>query len=301
MALTAEQRKGYGDEYIKQAFQKFFKRDPTATEIAMVFPTLGNDPNVHDIPGMESYVASLYQAQKGPEDERAKLDEKIPQYSGDIQSIFSDLVKRGASADEIQHFGREMAAGNLDAYTLRQFVQSMPEYQTSQDKSFREGLSGELQGYDKKFFDTGKEDIISRYASMGRQGSSALDYALTDMLGKIADKRGEWLANLSATQYGGNKENARSDYEASVNRMIGDEAYSRAQKDALMQRGWNIQDYNTQSSDYDRWMASQKRNPGMGAASGALAGGSAMAATGNPWAIGAGALGGGLFGYYGSR
>lgn len=264
---------------VYQQFMASMGREPTQNELAAFAPytqSMGHS-------GVKQYIAQYAESQNATKNENERLDKEAGQYSGSINDIYQSLLSRGATSDELQHFGRMMASGEVDAYTINEFLKQSTEYQTTQDEAMRESLSEELAGYDQSLFNKGKEDIISRYASMGRQGSSSLDYALTDMLGEIANQRSEWLANLSASQYGSNKESARADYTTSMNDYLSDKAYSRSQQDALTQRGWDVSDYYRQSNDYQKYLDSQKKDwwqyalPGATQATGQLGAAAIMA------------------------
>jgi hypothetical protein len=103
--------------------------------------------------------------------------------------------------------------------------------------------------------------VISRFASAGRLGSSALDFALTDLMGKVAEKRQGFLANLSANQYQGNKESARADYGNVLNGMQDTTSYERDLNNTYRTRGWNVQDYNTQKQDWQEALRNAQKKP----------------------------------------
>ena len=215
-----------------------------------------------------------------------------------MNDIFTNLLKRGATKDEADYFGRMLASGEVTPYEINQFVQQLPEYRTNQDKEFRTGLQDELAGYDEKAFAKEKENILSRYTQAGLQNSSALDFAMTDALGKLADNRGSYLAQLSASQYGGNKDAARQDYQTSLSRLFGNQDYGRdrsnSQLDYLTQRADQGVDYQRQRDDYLSFLNSQPKQRSGGLLQGALGGAAALAPLGG-W----GAAGGALLGGYG--
>lgn len=246
--------------YAGKDFADMFGRNPTRSELSMLANYyMSGDPNIANTAGGRSAVAQYYQDQvNSPKNQKKQNETKSGQYSGDINSIYQDLLKRGASDAEVQHFGGLLASGEVDPYELRQFIQATPEYQTSQDTAFRSTLGNELADLDTKAFGRQKEDVISRFASAGRLGSSALDFALTDLMGKIAEKRQGFLANLSASQYGSNKENARADYGNLLSNMDTNKKYEWGLQDQNRQRGWNVTDYNRQQQDYLRALQSMK-------------------------------------------
>ncbi len=246
----------------KSAYDSFLSmvgRAPTTNEFAQIMPYF-RGPGGADT-GRSAVAQFAEQYKNSPE----ALGKRAPEQYGKVGDIFNDLLKRGASQDELDYFGRALSTGEITPYEVRQFVQQMPEYRTEQDKQFRGGLASELQGYDMDFFDKGKESVISRFAQNtgGAARSSALDFALTDLMGNIAKERGSYLANLSAQQYGGNKDAAREDYRGSMNRYMGELDYNRQRgdsyTDALRDRSWNARDYEIQRDDFARMMGQGKR------------------------------------------
>lgn len=237
-----------------------------------------------------AYFAQLADQEKQSPD---YLKKQAPGYSGQIGSIYQDLLKRGATPDEIDYFGRQLASGNTTPYEVRQFISATPEYQTIQDKSFREGLAKELEGYDLNAFNKEKQNVLSAYSKAGIQNSSALDYAMADLMGEISNQRNQYLSGLSSQQYGGNKAAARSDYENYLNQYLGEKNYQRQRNDQyldyLTQRAGESTDYQRQMSDYLNYLNSQpkRRGVGLGSSLGSLLG----AGIG---AIGAGAVTGGM-------
>lgn len=338
MALTGEQRQQYGEYYIQQAFQEMLGRDPTREEISYYFPAMGNDPNIHDTPNMRKQIAELAMKEKSLKEERerpererkereSKLEAELPKRKGEVNDVFQTLLQRGATDKEINYFGKMLAAGDIDPYELDLFVQQMPEFRereamaesekrTAANARSREELNTELTRYDQEYFDKEKENVISRFAQANRINSPSLDFALTDLMGKIASERSRTMAAIgrddyiSERGYGredylGNKGLLREDYLTNLGRQFGDQDYGRVRQDQLEDiyrtRGFELSDYVTQRNDYMDAMARAKRksNPGAGAAQGAMGGAAAGSAFG-PWGAAIGGVGGGLFGYFNS-
>lgn len=234
------------------------------------------------------------------------LKKQAYKYSGDVTQVFNDLLARGATQGELDHFGQMLATGETDLYELSQYVQSLPEYQTKADMEFRKGLSDELQGYDTKFFNRATPELMSQYAKAGIQNSSALDFAMADLMGNIAENRGQYLAGLSSQQYGGNKAAARADYQAAMGQYLNELGQSRNRAYGLMdyynQRGDAFTDYQRQRQDYMNYLNSMqsKKRGGVGSLIGGIAGGTAGALTGNPmWAMAGYQAGSGIGSYFG--
>lgn len=266
--------------------QELLGRDITSQEVAQFMPRF-NDPFQTETG--RSYLAELASQEKNSS---ANLGKKAPEYSDKVNKQFQDLLSRGATAEEADYFGRLLASGQVTDYEINQFVQALPEYQNIQDKNFRGGLEGELAGYDEKAFGRERENILSQYTKAGLQNSSALDFAITDALGKVQEQRGQFLAGLSSQQYGGNKAAARSDYENMRNTYQGNQDYSRNRSDQyldyLTQRSDQASDYQRQKDDYLNFLSSQPKQRGGNWLQGALGGAAAGSAFG-PWGAGVGA------------
>lgn len=255
---------GMADEtaYATRDFQQLFGRAPTASELAQIVPAyVGSNQHVPNTAQGKAFVAQMYDAQENTPDKvyarnQAGYLAKAPEHYNDINQLIQSSFGRAATKQELDHFGAMLASGQVDPYQIQDFFKSQPEYQNAQDKTFREGLNSELENYDRSFFDKAKEDVISRYAQMGRSTSPALDVALTDLQGQIADKRGQYLANLSATQYGGNKDAAMSNYRTTsddwLNRRNQNTQAQFQTADKLTQRQNELADYTRQSQDFDR-------------------------------------------------
>lgn len=245
-------------------FFELFGRNPTRSELSLVANNyISGDKNILNTAGGKASLSQYYQDQSNlPANRRERLSKESGKYSGDVNSIYQDLFKRGATDAEVKHFGTLLASGEIDPYELRSFIQATPEFQAQQDKAFRTEVGGELADLDTKAFSRQKEDVISRFARSGRNGSTALDFALTDLMGQIAEKRQGFLANLSADQYRGNKDTARADYGTVLNEMGANRDRAFGLQDKYRERGWNVSDYNRQQDDYMRALAGQNKGPG---------------------------------------
>lgn len=285
-------------------YERLFGRPPTQSDINRILPYYLQNTNVGN-----AYLEDLKDREVNSPDavaerKRKELAEKAPTYAGDVNRSVQSLLSRGATQQELDYFGKLLASGEVDPYELDQFIQQTPEYRGIQDKSFREGLNQELTAYDTEAFGREKENVISRFAQAGRLNSPALDYALTDLMGKISSERSRYLAGVSADQYAGNKTAAREDYRTNLDRMFGEQDYGRARQDQLedlyRNRGYEVGDYLTQRSDYMDALGrmQQKRKGGGNIFSGALGGAAVGGSVGGPWGAALGGVGGGLFGYF---
>jgi hypothetical protein len=255
----------YGDQdrlnqYAYDTFAQTFGRAPTSTEFAQVLPIFGGAE------GRQRGAAAVSQMFDAYKQSPEYLKTQAGQYTGQLDPLFDQYLGRDASQSENDYFG-QMLAGGQSPYEIEQMLQSLPEFQERKDKDFRTGLASELEGYDTSFFNKAKENVISRAAKAGGGfgTSSALDFALTSLMGDIAEKRGQYLAGVSEKQYGGNKAAARSDYEYGRDRYFGDQDYDRRRRDAeadyYRTRGDDDRDYMRQFQDM---MNFQSKNRGGG-------------------------------------
>lgn len=292
--------------YAGQKFKELFGRNPTAGELTMLAAAyVGSSRHVANNAQGDAAVAQYFYSRKNnPEDKKKKAETEAPQHYGQVGDIYQELLGKGATQDELDHFGKMLASGEVDPYELRNYIKQLPEYQEGQDKEFREGLNKELTTYDTDVFNREKENVISRFAQAGRLNSPSLDFALTDLMGKISSERSRYLAGVSANQYEGNKAAAREDYRTTLDRTLRDEDYNRARQyqlwDMYQNRVNEITDYNRTAQDYYDAMRRQKGNRGANAFSGALGGAAVGGSVGGPWGAAIGGVGGGLFGYFNS-
>lgn len=223
-------------------------------------------------------------------------------YSGDVQSQFKSILGRDATPDELSHFSQAIQSNQTDAYGLGTFLKQMPEYTNAQDATFRGGLNSELQNYDVNEFNREKSGITADYASRGiAPGTSpSLDYALTDLMGKIAQNRNAFLTQLSASQYGGNKSLAQGNYQGTLDQMYNQNQQQRQSNMAygqqLTNQGFQGADYQTQMNDYLRFLSANRGRGGSNPLYG-LAGGVAGAGLGAVLAGPGGGAAGATAGY----
>lgn len=245
------------DYNIYTTAQDVLKRDVTANEINELRPYFSGPNGLDSGRAAISHIAD--QEAKSPE----ALSKKAPEYSGKINEIYQDLLKRGASSDELDYFGQKLATGEITPYEVREWIKQTGDYQTQEDTKFRTSLADELAGYDQKAFDEQKQNILSSYMKSGKLNSTALDYAITDTLSKMATNRDQFLSSLSASQYQGNKAAARGDYETSLSRLFGKEDYNQQKNDTmlsdLLKRANEGVDYQREMSDLVNYMNAQPK------------------------------------------
>lgn len=253
----------YNNYQAYSGFKSLFGRAPTQSEFSQVIPAF-QGPNGH-ING-QAFLANLQQQyQSNPHMDPSKAV-KPADVQGSVGQQFKSILGRDATPDELAHFTDAIQSGQTDAYGLGSFLKQMPEYTNAQDKTFRSGLNTELQNYDTQEFGREKGNVMADYQKRGLGTSPSLDYALTDLMGKIASNRSAYLSTLSASQYGGNKDLATGNYQNSLNQMYNQNQQKTANQsnygNALMDRGFQGMDYQTQMNDYMRMLgqANQSRN-----------------------------------------
>lgn len=246
------------------SFKQMFGRAPTQNEFSMAMGAF-QGPN-SQITG-RSYLANLQQQyQQNP-----LLDPSNPRHTTrqdpnaigqSVQQQFQSILGRQATKEELDHFTEAIRSNQIDGYGLSSFLKQQPEYTNAQDKTFRGGLNDELAGYDQTAFNRSKGDILSEYASRGITQSPSLDFALTDMMGKLAEKRNQFLSGVSAQQYGGNKDLAVGNYKNTLdqfyNESQGRRQGQREYGQSLIERGFAGADYGQQMRDYMNQMNSER-------------------------------------------
>lgn len=276
--------------YAARDFAKQFSRNPTQSELSMLAPAyIGSDPNVANLAQGKGAVSQYFQTYaNNPQDiaasQNAQYLKDAPQHYDDINNVFQSQLGRAATQDELDHFGSLLASGTTDKYGLQTFLQQQPEYQTTKNKNFQNDLSTQLSGYDSDYF---KSNILpalqEAYAKQGRSfDSSAFQGAATNSAQQQNVQRQQYIAGLSAQQYGNVESNAYNDYAAQVaNQNALTNAGINAKYTGVQDLGTrinNITDYNTQSQAYNQYLAKYgKRNNGLGGIIGGL-GGAALGA-----------------------
>lgn len=250
---------------IYKAFQNSYGRAPTSNEYNAYANVQRSGGNV------ESEIASAkMQEDNSPANVYARQQQQWKQNSsqnyGTVDQLIKSSLGRDATQDERDHYGTLIASGQADPYQIQQFLQATPEYQNAQDKTFRSGLDTELQNSDQNFFNRTKGDIIQKYAQMGRATSPALDVALTDLAAKLSDSRQTYLAQLSANQYGSNKDAALKNYSTTQNDVLGRINQNTTgilnNTNANINRTQNINDYSMQQDAYNRALSNSQQKPG---------------------------------------
>lgn len=284
--------------YANRDFQEIFGRAPTEAELSMFQAAYDSgDRNIANTSAGRSAIAQYYQSQENTPDrqyarQQAQYQAAAPQHYGAVDQLFQSTLGRAATDAERNHFGSLLASGQVDQYTLGQFVGSLPEAVQRQDKSFREGLSGELQKQDAQYYNEQiMPGIQSAFANQGRDvRSSGFSNSLALAAQAQNRQREAFLSNLTAQQYGGRQNAAREDYLNSYGQMRGLQDYSRQRSDQLADRTQGrvneLQDYAMQRRVYDDYLRRYGRRgtQGIGGLIGGLVGAGAglYASGGNP-------------------
>lgn len=278
-------REGNAAQIAVDGFLKIFGRPPSADELAQALPAyLGTDKNIQDKSAGDAFVAQLHTATENTPDklyakQQAEYAANAPKFADQVQGLFQGQLGRAASQDELNHFGSLLASGTTDSYQLQQFLQQQPEYQTKQNQQFTAGLSDKLAGFDKQYFqDQILPALQESYAKQGRSfDSSAFQNATTQSAQQQNVARQQYLAQLSAQQYGGVQDRAYQDYASQVaNQQNLTNSGIQAQYAGIQNaqsRSNQFTDFNIQNQMYNQYLAKYgKRNNGLGGLIGGVAG-----------------------------
>jgi hypothetical protein len=281
--------------YAYDGFYKSYGRAPTTDEMAQILPAYaGTDKNVTDFTKGDAFVAQMHQATENtPEKlyakQQAEYKKNAPQHYDDIQRLFQNSLGREASQEELDHFGSALASGQVDQYDLQEFIKQQPEYQTNQNAKMVSGLSDKLSLFDKQYYQGSiLPSLQEAYTKQGRSfDSSSFQQAATNSAQQQNVGRQQYLAQLSAQQYGNTSERAYQDYANQVaNNQNRVNSGINAQYQGIQNsqnRSNEISDYNTQAQLYNQYLSKYgKRNNGMGGLIGGLAGAGIGAYFGGP-------------------
>lgn len=267
MAYDWNTRRSDEEGYAYQAFERFFGRAPTATELAQATGAYASgDRNRPNVAGGDAFVAQMFEQQNNtPESQYAKQQAgykaNAPQHYGTIDQLFQSSLGRAANQEERDHFGSLLASGQLDAYQLGQFINQLPESVRQQDAQFRQQLGSELQAGDSRYFN---EQIMPGIQSQfARQGRTVEATGFQNALAREATgqnrQREQFLSNLTAQQYGGSQAAARENYLNTLGQYQGLQDYSRQRQaslqDQLTNRGYDIQNFSMQKQAYDDYLS----------------------------------------------
>jgi len=287
-------------------YLSIYGRVPTPTEINMALPA------AQEGKGGAFIATQKYAEDNSPEKLYAKQQEEYlanaPKHFDSVNQMFQSSLGRTATQDELNHFGALLSSGTTDQYQLQQFLDQQPEATQKKDQAFQDELSGKLQGYDQRYY---SEKILpsiqEAYAKQGRSfDSSAFQNAATQSAGQQNTQREQYLAQLSASQYGGRQQNAYNDYAQQVqNQQNLTNSGIQAQYAGIqnnVSRSNQYADYSLQKDAYNQYLAKygKRGNAIAGGLQGAMSGAMAGGMAGGPWGALAGGIGGAALGAYGS-
>lgn len=261
--------------YAYNAFVKFFGREPSDAELAQATAAYqSGDPNRPNTSQGDAFVAQMSEADKNTPDklyakQQAEYLKESPKHYDSIKNLFKSRLGRDPDQKELDHFGSLLASGTTDAYSLDQFLQQQPEYQTAQNTKMREGLSSTMAANDtRQFSEQILPSIQQAFAKQGRSfDSSGFQNAATQSAQAQNTTRESFLNNLTAQQYGGVQDRAYADYAAQVANQQNLTNQGIQAKYGQIQnqnnRVNNITDYSTQAQMYNQYLAKYgKRNGG---------------------------------------
>lgn len=290
---------------IANAYVDYMGRLPTPIEVEKAYAAFA-EKGGHG----ESYVAQLADdEQNSPENVKKKQDEKAKQYQPGIASVIKSTLGRDPTPEETQHFASLKAQG-FDDYEIGQALQQLPEYQQKQDAASREALRGELSTADQKFFnDSVMPTIQAKFAMQGRTfDGSGFQAQIANAAKDIESQRSTYLAQMGREDYTNQRGQAVNQYLNDLSRNYSNQDYAKQRSDStadqMLQRQYQLQDYNTQASAYNDYLRNYGKR-GSNGLTGAVSGAAGGAATGTMilpgWGTAIGAGIGGIAGYFGSK
>jgi len=280
--------------------KEYYQREPTQQEINQYAGIWASDPGT----GAALLAQDYNSPDKVAARQKAQYEDKAPQFYGAIDSQFQSTLGRSATDAEKKHFGSLLASGQVDDYTLGQFLTALPEAVKKQDAEFRSGLSADLQKQDQQYYNEQVLPTIQdTFANQGRDiRSSGFANSLALAAQQQNRQRESFLSNLSAQQYGGSQGLAQDAYRQAYGNYQGLQDYTRQRaaqmQDATLGRTSDLSNFNLQQQAYDDYLRRYgKRSNGIGALVGGLVGAGAGAYFGGPQGASAGyGVGSGLGG-----
>lgn len=294
---------------VYKQFQTSFGRAPTSDELSIYSPLvvqLGHQGAMSEI--AKQHYMEQNTPEKLAEKKRAEDETKASGMYGTVNDMFKASLGRDATTDEQKHFATQMAQG-VDAYTINQFLQALPENVKKQDEAFRTNLNKTLQTQDSQYY---QEQIAPALQAMAtKQGRSLDSSGVNNSLALAAQQqnrqRESYLANITAQQYGNSQNLAQQNYQQAYGNYQNTQDYNNLRNtnllDQRMGRLNGLSDYAIQSQAYNNYLAKygKRGNAGLqGALGGATAGATAGSAFG-PWGAAVGGVAGGVGGYFGAQ
>lgn len=304
--------------------------------IGKVFPDSARfkNPDPSAVASYDTDRAAVYAKAKDfilPNLQRVQINQKKNPVISDtnnaaVAQVFQSVLGRDPTGNELSHFSKELANGDVSGYDLEQFLTQTPEYLKTQSEkenqrvatessAARQALDAELLKSEEETFKRALPQIISSYMRAGRIGSSGVDSMIAKERSRLAQERQGFLANAayndSIRSQGYRREDfvganaqafnqyLRQSEPAYQNRLAGSQAQNFLNYQApynILSRQQEVDDYNRQRNDYLSYLSSQRGSGAQGALRGALAGATAGASFGPKGAVAGGILG--AFGGY---
>lgn len=182
----------------------------------------------------------------------ATLAPATGQYKDTIKSTVQDKLGRAPTEAELGYFGKQMEAGNLDAYGLQDFLGGTSEYQSKYADTARTKLAGELGAVDTDYLNKVQSALESKYAAAGRSGSSAFGSALIGAGKDLATNRTAYLADIGYNSALAGQDNLKAAYQNRLSQMYANQQGTAAAGSESRQRYYS-------QMDYDRAAVAQER------------------------------------------
>lgn len=217
-----------------------------------------------------------------------------------ISLQFKNVLGRVPTQAEMDYLGKFMSEGSLGAHEIGQILQATPEYQNTQLQKNLGQYGDVLQASDTQSLQRGADiagaQAQSRFAGLGRPGSSALAASVFGSTGQMASDLAAKRQSALASFYGqGLQTNAAMG--AGQGQGLLERGYGL--RDETRQRQYQIEDRNYMKQLYDEYASKQSRAQRRGALGGLVggAGGAALGgALGNYLAPGVGGMAGARLG-----
>jgi len=180
--------------------------------------------------------------------------------------VIQETLGRPATQDELAFFSKEIAKGE-SPYELAQFLQQSPEYIEAKAKKDREAINQELLAGEEEVFARAQPQIISSFMKAGRLNSSGLQSALANARAELARERQSMLTGYAREDVVGARNQAFQNYLRQSDPRQQAQSWltqSRVQApfqqlDAYRSRGYELDNYYRQQSDFNRALGMQQK------------------------------------------
>lgn len=225
-----------------------------------------SDPNA-DQAAIRDQILAIIDRQQNPK--KYLTPDQIAKNDADAKQII--LQTYGADNAQDPHlidYISNQLAGGIHPYEVMSLLKTTPEYLDIKSKKERDVLNQELLASEDEVFKKAVPQLISSYMRAGRLGSSGLDSALANARASLAQQRQNSFAGYSredalASRNAGFQQYLRQSEPKYQQEFARNEASNYANFKAPYQalnRRYEIQDYNRQQSDFNRYLADQRRS-----------------------------------------